>query len=147
MIEFYNFNNEVILKYETLPDLTKRGDINGFYDDELKYKDCDTGIEVTNPSYVQNTSENAKVDSLGIRKRRDDILKYSDPTQFRDALNNSGNVLTTTQQTTIDTWRQSLRNLPSTIITNGFVDLTFPIVPTCLPNWIKGQCDALSSSS
>jgi len=146
MIEFYNFNNEVVLKYDVLPDLTKRGDVNGFYDDELKYKDCDTGTEVTNPNYVQATSETAKVTSLGIRTRRDKVLSVSDTTQYRDALNNSGNVLTTAQETTIDTWRQELRDLPATIITNGFTDLTFPTVPTCLPAWIKDQCDASSSS-
>jgi len=146
MIEFYNFNDEVILKYETLPDLDNRGDTNGFYDDEKKYIDTVTTVEVTNPNYIQSKSENKKIDSLGIRKRRDAILKHSDATQFRDALNSSGNLLTTTQQTTIDAWRQVLRDLPDAIITNGFTDLAFPTVPTCLPSWIKSRCDVLSVS-
>jgi len=146
MFEFKN-NHRITSKYYELPDLTKRnsGLNGGFFNHEEKYVDTDTSDEVINVNYSQTDADDDQVNYIEARKKRNKILRLSDIWELPSSKNSSGNLYTDTQKTAIVTYKDTLRDLPNTIISNGFTDLSFPTYPTSIPQRDKDKIDFILS--
>jgi hypothetical protein len=90
-----------------------------------KNQDAETLEFFGNDNYDQEESKTWFLDKK-IRSERNHMLEKTDVFQVRDF------PLTATELSELDTYRQALRDLPQTIISNDFTDISFPTKPEWL---------------
>lgn len=91
------------------------------------------GITILNGEYQVSIAQVHYLDQV-IRPVRDLLLKLSDKTELPSYDNVDGLPMDILQKDEIVQYKRALKDLPNTIMNNGYTDLSFPEPPNFMPD-------------